>query len=327
MTFDAASYFDLGRSIPNGYYLRALRNSVIGNSNTLISTLVLMLTRQKSLLHLMAAAGRPVHRTELTKWSFLLRHGFPSRGGSAFYDFLPYRFGPFSFCLYQEADKLEQQGYIVQRGEHAWELTGLKHPAPEQPVSRDIDALVGEFLATPLDGLVEYVYQKFPAFTVHSERKKLAKRPRACPAVYTAGYEGESVDAFLNKLIVAGIERILDVRSNPIARRYGFHKSTLSRLAQKVQIDYVHLPELGIKSELRRGLHENENYVELFSLYCATTLRSERAAIERVASRVQEKPSVLVCMEADPVCCHRSHLAKRVATFCKLPVVHIASSQ
>lgn len=282
-----------------------------------------MLARQKALLHLMAIAGRAVQRIELTKWCFLLRHEAPSAGGSAFYDFLPYRFGPFSFCLFQEAGKLEQQGYLLPHGEQTWALTDVRCPDPDRTVADDIQSLMKEFRGTPLKSLVNYVYKRFPEYTVNSEIRKLAPRPRAALAVYTAGYEGESVDAFLHKLVSAGIERILDVRNNPIARRYGFHKSTLSRLSQKVDIEYIHLPQLGITSELRHGLHENENYAELFSLYRSTTLRSETAAIEHVADYVKEKPSVLVCMEANPICCHRSHLAQRVAALCKLPVVHL----
>jgi len=55
-----------------------------------------MLTRQKTLLSLLDVAVRPVQRMELTKWCFLLRQESTSAGGSAFYDFVPYRFGPFS---------------------------------------------------------------------------------------------------------------------------------------------------------------------------------------------------------------------------------------
>ncbi|MBL9122226.1 MAG: hypothetical protein JNG90_01250, partial [Planctomycetaceae bacterium] len=73
-----------------------------------------MLHRQKVLIHLIKAAGRPLSRYELTKWSFLLRHEFPSQGGSSFYDFLPYQYGPFSFALYQELEKLEATSYVQQ---------------------------------------------------------------------------------------------------------------------------------------------------------------------------------------------------------------------
>ena len=58
-----------------------------------------MLNRQKCVLYLIERARRPVTHLELTAWAFLLAHEMPSGGGSAFYDFLPYQYGPFSFTL------------------------------------------------------------------------------------------------------------------------------------------------------------------------------------------------------------------------------------
>jgi uncharacterized protein (DUF488 family) len=48
------------------------------------------------------------------------------------------------------------------------------------------------------------------------------------------------------------IRRLIDVRSNPTARRYGFHESTLDRLVNRLSIEYRHFAELGIRSEIRR---------------------------------------------------------------------------
>ena len=67
-----------------------------------------MLNRQKAALFMLECAGRKVSRLELTKWLFLLRQEMPSAGGGAFYQFVPYRYGAFSFCLYQEAEALER---------------------------------------------------------------------------------------------------------------------------------------------------------------------------------------------------------------------------
>jgi uncharacterized protein (DUF488 family) len=115
--------------------------------------------------------------------------------------------------------------------------------------------------------------------------------------VFTAGYEGLSIDGFLNLLIVSGIRRLIDIRNHPIARRYGFHKSTLQRLTDRLEIDYVHFPELGIRSEDRQGLVDQEAYDTLFDKYEKTVLQNERQAIRQVGRLVTELPSVLVCME------------------------------
>lgn len=283
-----------------------------------------MLNRQKILLHLVKEAGRPVSGTELTKWSFLLRHESDSAGGNAFYDFVPYKLGPFSFALYQELDKLHAQNYIKPHGEHTWNTGEVESPAlPDACVGRDVGKVVRNFGKLKTDTLLDYVYERYPTFTVNSERQQLAKRPKTKPAVFTAGYQGISVDRFLYLLIDNGIERLIDVRYNPIARRFGFHKSTMQRLTSKLGIDYIHIPELGIQSVYRQNLDTMNDRKKLFDQYERTTLQDESSAVGRVAELVQERPSVLVCMEAEPQCCHRSHLATAVAELTELPVTHL----
>ena len=283
-----------------------------------------MLNRQKTLLLLLTVARRPVSKLELTKWAFILRQETATRGGTAFYDFLPYKYGPFSFCLYREMDALIRDGY-VEDGSH-WAPTALADELVEtlpQAVRRDGQTIVGRFGQQRVDTVVDYVYSEYPRFTVNSERKKLAERCVASPAVYTAGYEGLSIDAFLDLLIQNGVERIIDVRNNPIARRYGFHKSTLSRLADRVGIQYVHVPELGIQSAFRQNLHTPEDYDALFDRYERETIARETRSINRVADLMADKASVLVCMEADPQCCHRSRVAKAVARTTELPILDL----
>lgn len=286
-----------------------------------------MLHRQRVLLEFLRVADRPVTRLELTKWSFLLRYDTDSSGGSAFYDFLPYRFGPFSFALYQELDKLGVQSYVREGVEKAVELVGSssRQGKLSSRVEGDISRIirrVGDFSRTRL---IDHVYSSFPRFTFNSEIRKLVPRPSASNAVYTAGYEGRSVDAFLDMLMQAGVKRLVDVRMNPVARRYGFHKSTLNRLCGKLNIDYQHAPTLGIRSEKRQSLDSQEDYDALFADYEATTLRDESAAIDVVAKLVADRPTVLVCMEANHACCHRASLANEVARRTNLPIEHLGS--
>jgi uncharacterized protein (DUF488 family) len=174
-----------------------------------------------------------------------------------------------------------------------------------------------------MNQLLDYVYDKYPRFTFNSKRKQLVDRPVAAPAVYTAGYEGKSVDAFLNRLVQAGIAHVIDVRRNPIARRYGFHRSTLERLCNHLGMKYSHVPELGIPSNQRQQLSTDSDYQTLFQHYERTTLKTEIPAIQTVSHWVRQTPSVLVCMEANPASCHRSRLAGPVSRSTGLPIVHL----
>jgi uncharacterized protein (DUF488 family) len=283
-----------------------------------------MLNRQKTLLEFLRVADRSVLRTELTKWSFLLRHEYGSNGGNAFYDFVPYQLGPFSFSLYQEIGKLEDHGYVVKDGECGWRLTNrVTFQSPSDPVKQDVRRIINRVGNWDTEKLLDYVYDEYPRYTVNSERKKLASRIKAEPAVFTAGYEGLSVDAFLNVLVENGVQRLIDVRHNPIARRYGFHRSTLQRLTGRLEIDYVHVPELGIQSSLRQNLDTMHDRTVLFDQYEETTLSANDVALRHVATLMQEKASVLVCMEAEAVCCHRSRVAATIAMRTSLPIINL----
>ena len=284
-----------------------------------------MLNRQKSLLFMLERAGRPVSHLELTKWAFLLAQEMPSRGGASFYQFLPYLYGPFSFCLYQEVGALVRDGYLVDEN-NLWRVVAdVPRPTATMPgdVRADAARVVDRFKDATKDTLIEYVYGRFPWFTVNSALKQLRERPVAEIQVYTVGYEGWLADGFLDVLLRAGIQRLIDVRSNPVARRYGFHKSTLARLCGNVEIEYRHVPQLGIPSEQRQGLNTTSDYEALFARYETETLPRERRAVAEVAALMTERPSALMCMEANPAQCHRSILAKALASNLDLPVQHL----
>ena len=67
-----------------------------------------MLVRQKVLLAILPLAKKPVSITVLTSLAFLFRQETDSGRELAFYDFLPYKHGPYSFSLLHELDKLSQ---------------------------------------------------------------------------------------------------------------------------------------------------------------------------------------------------------------------------
>lgn len=283
-----------------------------------------MLNRQKTILEFTRVADRPIQKLELMKWAFLLRTEYATMGGNAFYDFLPYHFGPYSFSMDREVGSLVNEGYL--RSEDNTWAQG-RTPMPDSKLSsslvRDVQRIVRRFGNYSTEDLLDYVYTQHPSYTINSKRKQLARRKIATPQVYTAGYEGLQVDGFLNLLIQNGIQRLLDVRRNPIARRFGFHKSTLQRLCNNINIEYVHIPELGISSEQRRSLETKSDYVALFQTYADTTLQQELEAVKQVAKLTQEKPSVLVCMEEDHRYCHRSRLADSVSQITGLQIVHL----
>lgn len=287
-----------------------------------------MLNRQKIILTMLREYGEPASRLQLTKWLFLLAYESPSRGGNAFYQFVPYKYGPYSFTLFQEANTLLRNGYIETVGHQKWGLTkegqtcSLQLPAVVHRNCREIVQLYGKYHAREL---VDIVYRRYPWFTLKAkwETSRVVSRPTASNAIYTMGYEGFLIDGFVNELLGYGIQRVLDVRHNPTSRRYGFHKSTLSRISLHLDLEYEHFPEVGVPAEYRSKLVEAKDYQTLFAHYELTTLAATDETVQRLAAMLVEKPSVLICLEADPAMCHRSRLADAIAIRAQLPVKHL----
>ncbi len=275
------------------------------------------------------AAGGTLPRTMLVKLCFLLRHEMPTSGGASFYEFVPYHYGPFSFGLYQEAGGMVRNTYLREPNRNVWEVTGAGVDVARglaNGIQADITKLSLGFGRDDAESVRRYVYGRHPWFTVNSKIERRAERLHAPPAAYTIGYEGLQIDGFMNTLLRHGMDRVIDVRHNPVARRYGFHKKTLARLLSNIGVEYIHIPDLGIRSEDRRGLTSTADYQTLFDEYEKHTLPAQHDAIAKVSELQTEKASVLLCMEADAASCHRSRVAAAAAETTGLPVHHLEAT-
>jgi len=264
---------------------------------------------------------------QATKLAFLLSRETESGGGDTFYQFIPYRYGPFSFQLYHESEKLIKGGCLRESDENAWSVTNkgmTQADALQDRIKEEVSFITDRYALFPVSRLLSYVYERYPWFTVISKASKPRQAmPVAEPAVYTVGYEGISVDGLFNHLLEKGIRKVLDVRRNPVARRYGFHKRTLASICEKLEIDYEHLPPLGIDSAKRKTLKTRDDYMLLLEEYENSTLIQERDLLNDVSSIMVHTPSSLLCMEADPDICHRSRIASMVSAFTSMPVCHL----
>ena len=72
-----------------------------------------MLTREKIVLQLLSCFTEPLDKISLVKFVFLLRHQTMLNAMSSFYDFVPYKFGPFSFTLYRDLERLSDKNLVV----------------------------------------------------------------------------------------------------------------------------------------------------------------------------------------------------------------------
>ena len=289
-----------------------------------------MLRRQRTILKLFSAADGALAATKLQKYLFLLSHETFLGQDSAFYDFLPYKYGPYSFAAQREVEALTAYGYLALSGTSlALTPLGAQEAANvDSDTTRAVLTIVSKFGKLRLQSLLKDVYARYPWYARNSELQEIvpsgAKEPTKAPvAVYTIGYEGRSVDGFLDGLLHSGVRRIVDVRANPVSMKYGFAKSSLSGLAAKLGIGYVHCPELGIPSSRRKQVRSNADFLTLFNDYESKILPKQEEHSMKVAELMKAMPSALLCMEREAVNCHRGRLAKRIAALTKLEVVHL----
>jgi uncharacterized protein (DUF488 family) len=260
-----------------------------------------MFYRRKVLLALIQKAGGRINKYRLQKFMFLISRDQVEPT----YHFVPYHYGSFSFESYADLRALVKHG-VVAESPGEWELKakddffGTLKLEDRQLVMR----VEEEFRHLSEDELIRHTYVKFPFFAIHSKvavtllnKKELAAVEAEKPVqdetrLFTLGYEGLSVEEYLLRLIQNNVKVLCDVRRNAMS------------------IDYVHIPNLGIESGLRKELKTRQDYMDLFEDYEAKTLPKTHAEQESIIELLAKKKRVaLTCFEADHELCHRSRVA------------------
>lgn len=124
--------------------------------------------------------------------------------------------------------------------------------------------------------------------------------------VFTIGYEGAEIAAFIAELHAAGIDTIADVRALPLSRKKGFSKRALKDHLEINGIRYRHLPKLG-DPKAGRDAARAGRYAEFRRIYGAhLELDETRESLSELARIVRSGTTCLMCFERDPAVCHRT---------------------
>jgi hypothetical protein len=255
------------------------------------------------------------------------------------YSFVPHHFGAYSFQANQDLRALVAHGLLAQFG-NEWQLKdATDHLAALN--TEDRSRIAQSVVQYKVWGTRKIVHESYRLLPHTARRSRIAddlldrdelqaveatKPGPSAPGLYTIGYEGLDIDAFLNKLLNAGITLLCDVRRNAQSMKYGYSRKQLEHYCKSAGIRYVHRPALGIASEKRQDLNSPEAYQKLFAEYARRYLPEVVYEQEDLLFDVgMEHRVAIMCYEADPNCCHRSHLADSLAGLSpsKLPVHHL----
>ena len=282
-----------------------------------------LFNRQKVLITLLYELGAKVSNLDFQKLLFLYCREVEMEPS---YEFVPYHFGAFSFTSYADRRKLMERGLLSDDND-SWELTDTgQHVASDLCVqSVDIADFVQRYHRLRGSALIAETYRRYPYYGIQSQiaekvlcgdaealkKIRMARPAKSKPGLATIGYEGRTLEAYLNILLEDGVTLLCDVRRNALSRKYGFSKSTLSRGCEGVGIRYEHIPELGIDSRLRKNLSTQESYDRLFDHYERDVLPEHADALGVIANWVAQGERVaLTCYEHLPDQCHRHCVAE-----------------
>ncbi|MCX7998296.1 MAG: DUF488 family protein, partial [Leptospiraceae bacterium] len=275
---------------------------------------------------ILEAVGGYLPKTDFQKLIFL----FSQMQEKPAYDFFPYKFGCYSLQLDLDLKTLEKYEYIQER-ENGWRLTRKMHFFESlSQVDRNIlKEQVSIYEKLKGKKLIKYVYNRFPYYAIHTEiaesilsKKEWKKVQEIEPltnkaSLFTIGYEGKTIDAYINQLIQNNIQTLCDIRKNPISMKYGFSKNLLKRITESAGIQYIHFPEMGIESVKRRTLHTEQDYKSLFHEYVTDVLSQNQKDQVFILNLLKEKKRIaLTCFEADPNFCHRLYAAQAIIKSC-----------
>ena len=130
---------------------------------------------------------------------------------------------------------------------------------------------------------------------------------------YTIGYEGLNLEQYLNKLLKHQIACLCDVRRNPYSQKFGFSKAELIHALSIVNIEYIHIPDLGISSVLRQNIKNDSDYYNLLKHYETDILSHQSNNIKLLKDLLAKyRKLAITCFEAKISHCHRSKIANLI---------------
>ncbi|MEI7829498.1 MAG: DUF488 domain-containing protein [Prolixibacteraceae bacterium] len=281
-----------------------------------------MYYRRKILLALLEAFDNKLDKISLQKLLMLVcKHQLKPD-----FHFVPYKYGCYSFQATADLQTMAKYNQVVMqcndwvKTDAEFYLSGIKEI--DRHTIRFIKQIYGN---KTKDELIRITYEKYPELAINSlvakemlsadmYRKVVEAKPQLNKTIlFTIGYEGVSLEEYINKLIANDVRVLCDVRKNSFSMKFGFSKSQLQAACNGVGIEFVHIPQLGIDSDKRQELNTQTDYDKLFLQYRTDVLTKTNVYQDKIMDLlIKHKRIALTCFEANICQCHRTHLADAI---------------
>lgn len=283
--------------------------------------------RRKIILALLYKIGEPISLIQMQKLLFLYTCNEQEKKS---FDFIPYLYGCFSFQASQDIFTLQTYGYVKLNGSSSHSLV---HVTDKRDQAYNLDLFEQSYIQDIVEKyghlseveLLKLVYTQYPYYAINSvvakqiltheemDRVNSLRQKENDMKLFTIGYEGLSIEEYLNKLIANDVHVLCDVRKNAFSQKFGFNKRQLEKVCKGIGIKYIHLPELGIESDKRQSLQSQADYDKLFDIYENSILPHKNNELLLIKGMLLEDRRVaLTCFERDPKQCHRTRIANRL---------------
>ncbi len=283
-----------------------------------------MFYRRKVILAIIEAFGGTIEKIALQKLLLL----FTKRQLKPDYDFVPYHFGCYSFSANADLTAMVKHGLLNEDEKSFAKKDAVNYTSKLSTSDKknlvELHTLYGKMSST---ALMKHTYLNHSYYAINSKIAKELLTDEQYQKVYTAkpvssetilftiGYEGISLEEYLNRLIKNDVKLLIDVRNNAMSMKFGFSKSQLLKYCNSLGIEYMHTPEVGIQSAFRQELNSQADYDSLFNQYKSSTLSITKSSQEKIFDLLLKKKRIaLTCFEANICQCHRKHLSEAITS-------------
>lgn len=140
--------------------------------------------------------------------------------------------------------------------------------------------------------------------------------------IYTIGHSNHTKERFLDLLIGANIEVLVDVRSNPNSRWATFaNRDSLKEILESARIQYICLGDM-----LGGRPSDSDSYDQQTGKADYQAIREKeyfRRGIKRILGGLRKNRVCIMCAEEDPTSCHRNLLVAESLRQAGVIVFHI----